>query len=67
MLFGLASPEKILSKTGRGFLPERTLKIEYVNAYGTCGMCGAAMRTRQELSAFIFEWKCMRGNIEIWY
>ena len=30
MLFGLASPEMILSKTGRGNLPERTLKIEYV-------------------------------------
>ncbi len=67
MLFGLASPEKILSKTGRGFLPERTLKIEYVNAYGTCGMCGAAMRTRQELSASIFVWECVRGNTEIWY
>ncbi len=67
MLFGLASPEKILSKTGRGVLPERTLKIEYVNAYGTCGMCGAAMRTRQELPASILVWECIRGNTEIWY
>ncbi len=44
-----------------------TLIIEYVNTYGTCGMCGAAMRTRQELPASIFVWKCIRGNIEIWY
>ena len=67
MLFGLASPEKILSKTGRGFLLERTLKIEYANTYGTCGMCGAAMRTRQELPALIFVWECIRRNTEIWY
>ncbi|ANU46330.1 hypothetical protein ADH76_22370 [Enterocloster clostridioformis] len=65
MLFGLASPEMILSNTGGRFLPDRTLKIEYVNTYGTCGMCGAAMRTRQELPASIFVWKCIRGNIEI--
>ena len=51
MLFGLTSPEMILSKTGGGFLPGRTLKIEYINTYRTCGMCGAAMRTRQELPA----------------
>ena len=67
MLFGLTSPEMILSKTGRKISAKRTLKIEYVNTYGTCGMCGAAMRTRQELPAFIFVWECIRGNTEIWY
>lgn len=67
MLFGLASPEMILSKTDKKILSECTLKIEYVNTYGTCGVCGAAMRTRQELPASIFAWKCIRGNIEIWY
>ena len=55
MLFGLTSPEMILSKTGRKILPERTLKIEYANTYGTCGICGATMRIRQELPAFIFD------------
>ena len=54
-------------KQAETFLPERTLKIEYANTYGTCGMCGAAMRTRQELPASIFTWRCIRGNIEIWY
>ena len=38
-----------------------TLKIEYVNTYGTCGMCGAAMRTRQELPAFIFHRSVYEG------
>jgi len=42
-----------------------TLKNEYADTYGTCGICGAAMRTRQELPAFIFMWKCIRGNTEI--
>lgn len=67
MLFGLTSPEKILSKTAESFLSERTLKIEYANTYGTCGVCGAAMRTRQELPASIFIWKYVRGNTESWY
>ena len=51
MLFGLTSPEMILSKTDRNILSECTLKTEYVNTYGTCGVCGAAMRTRHELPA----------------
>ena len=54
MLFGLTSPEMILSKTDRNILSECTLKTEYVNTYGTCGICGAAMRTRQELPAFFY-------------
>ena len=54
-------------QNGQKILSMCTLKIEYANTYGTCGICGAAMRTRQELPAFIFVWKCMRGNIEIWY
>ena len=49
MLFGLTSPEMILSKPDRKILSGCTLKIEYVNTYGTCGICGAAMRARQEL------------------
>ena len=53
MFFGLTSPEMILSKTDRNILSECTLKTEYVNTYGTCGICGAAMRTRQDLPAFI--------------
>ena len=53
MLFGLTSPEMILSETGKEILPERTLKIEYINTYGTCGICGATMRTRHELPASI--------------
>ena len=57
MLFGLTSPEMILSKTGGGFLPGRTLKIEYINTYRTCGMCGAAMRTRQELPALFLYYR----------
>lgn len=43
----------ILSKAGRDNLPERTLIIEYVNPYGTCGICGAAMRIRHELPASV--------------
>ncbi|RKI75300.1 hypothetical protein D7V90_23075 [bacterium 1xD42-87] len=54
MLFGLACPEKILSKAAERFLLDCTLKIEYVNTYGTCGICGATMRTRQELPASAF-------------
>lgn len=61
MLFGLTSPEKILSKMGRNSV-RRTLKTEYVDTYGTCGIRGATMRTRHELPAFIFVWKWIRGN-----
>ena len=54
MLFGLTSPEMILSKPDKKILSGCTLKIEYVNTYGTCGICGAAMRTRHELPAFFY-------------
>ena len=43
----------VLSKMRAGAC-KRTLKIEYVNTYGTCGICGATMRTRQELPAFFY-------------
>ena len=33
---------------------ECTLTISYTNAYRTCGICGATMRTRQEIPAFYF-------------
>lgn len=56
MLFGLTSPEMILSKPDRKILSGCTLKIEYVNTYGTCGICGATMRTRQELPAFFYNY-----------
>ena len=49
MLFGLISPELILSKM-QAEACECTLTISYTNAYRTCGICGATMRTRQEKS-----------------
>ena len=46
MLFGLTSPELILSRTGRKILPVRTLKIEYERHTGRVGyaepLCGHA-------------------------
>ncbi|MFG6370174.1 MAG: hypothetical protein K1W16_17525, partial [Lachnospiraceae bacterium] len=40
---------------------ECTLKIEYANTYGTCEVCGAAMRTRHELPAsFIYMEVCAK-------
>ena len=41
-----------------------TLKIEYANTYGTCGICGAAMRTRQELPAFILYGSVYEGILK---
>ena len=41
-----------------------TLIIEYVNTYGTCGMCGAAMRTRQELPASILVGSAYEGILK---
>ena len=74
MLFGLTSPANDFIQTGRKKSARQhkgvgvcTLKIEYANTYGTCGICGATMRTRHELPASIFVWEWIRGNIEIWY
>ena len=53
MLFGLISPELILSKM-QAEACECTLTISYTNAYRTCGICGATMRTRQEIPAFFY-------------
>lgn len=53
MFFGLISPELILSKM-QAEACECTLTISYTNAYRTCGICGATMRTRQEIPAFDF-------------
>ena len=33
---------------------EKELTISYTNAYRTCGICGATMRTRQEIPAFFY-------------
>ena len=53
VLFGLISPELILSKM-QAEACECTLTISYTNAYRTCGICGATMRTRQEIPAFFY-------------
>ena len=53
MLFGLISPELILSKMQTEAC-ECTLTISYTNAYRTCGICGATIRTRQEIPAFFY-------------
>lgn len=53
MFFELISPELILSKM-QAEACECTLTISYTNAYRTCGICGATMRTRQEIPAFYF-------------
>lgn len=41
-----------------------TLKIEYANTYGTCGICGAAMWTRHELPASVLYGSVCEGILK---
>lgn len=64
MLFGLISPELILSKMQTEAC-ECTLTISYTNAYRTCGICGATMRIRHEIPAFFYIEGLCEGILKI--
>lgn len=64
MLFGLISPELILSKMQAGAC-ECTLTISYKNAYKTCGICGATMRIRHEIPALFYIEGLYEGILKI--